>query len=373
MATSLLRTPLYSQHVASRARMVPFAGYEMPVQYSGVLEEAKTVRSQIGLFDVSHMGQVSLRGKNVVAEVNRLVTNDLSKVALGQAQYSMLLNPEGGVIDDIILYRRSEEEVFICVNASNRHVDFAWFQEHLAGKLSLEDQSDDLSLLAIQGPFAEQVMASCSDDSVAKDLAYYWAAEAKVFGVPCYLSRTGYTGEDGFEIYVENSKAPEIWNGLMDAGRPHGIVAVGLGARDTLRLEMGYPLHGHEISPTISPLEAGLQWVVKMKKADGFIGLPALQKTAAEGGPRRQLRGFAVEDRRMARQGAKIYTPEKKCVGEVTSGTFSPHLHHPIALGFVESSVAAQKDFLLEVRDQFVPMHVHPLPFVPSHTKKKPA
>ncbi len=351
--------------------MVPFAGYEMPVQYSGVLEEAKTVRSQMGLFDVSHMGQVSIRGKDVVRKVNALVTNDLTKVALGQAQYSMLLNPSGGVIDDIILYRRAEDEIFICVNASNRKTDFAWFQDHLKDGLTLEDQSDDLSLLALQGPLAEQTLAACSDSNKVKNLQYYWAVETKVFGIPCYLSRTGYTGEDGFEIYVENSRAAEIWNGLLEAGRPHGIVAVGLGARDTLRLEMGYPLHGHEISPTITPLEAGLQWVVKMKKPEGFIGLSALQKLVAEGGPRKQLRGFAVEDRRMARQGAKVYTPNQKLVGEITSGTFSPHLHHPIALGFVDSEVADQKDFLLEVRDQFVPMHVHPLPFVPSQTKKK--
>jgi aminomethyltransferase len=351
--------------------MVPFAGYEMPVQYAGVLEEAKATRSQIGLFDVSHMGQVSVRGKKAVEALNALVTNDLSKVALGQAQYSMLLNPEGGVIDDIIVYRRHEEEAFICVKASNRLTDVAWLKNHLSKEVSLEDQSDALSLIAVQGPLAESLLSQCSDPALAKNLNYYWAAEAKVLGISCYLSRTGYTGEDGYEIYVENSKAPAIWNGLLDAGRPHGILPVGLGARDTLRLEMGYPLHGHEISATISPLEAGLQWVVKMKKAGGFIGLEALQKMTQNGGPKRLLRGFAVEDRRMARQGARIFSPQQKLVGEITSGTFSPHLHHPIALGFVEAAVAGEKDFLLEVRDQFVPMHVHPLPFVASHTKKK--
>ncbi len=350
--------------------MVPFAGYDMPVQYAGVLEEAKAVRTHAGLFDVSHMGQLSIKGRDAVAEVNKLITNDLSKIQIGQAQYSMLCNPEGGVIDDIISYRRSEEEVFICVNASNRVADHLWIRDHLGKTVTLEDQSDALALLAVQGPIAENLIASCTNPDQARNLPYYWATESKVFGFACYLSRTGYTGEDGFEIYVDNAHAKQVWENLLELGSAKGLVPVGLGARDTLRLEMGYPLHGHEISPTINPYEAGLQWTVKLKKASGFIGQAALEKVAAVG-PTRLLRGFAVEDRRMARQGAKVFTPDRKPVGEITSGTFSPHLHHPIALGFVNAAVAGQKDFLLEVRDQFVPMHVHPLPFVPSHTKKK--
>ncbi len=350
--------------------MVPFAGYEMPVQYTSVLDEAKQVRTAAGLFDVSHMGQVSIKGKTAVEQVNRLITNDLSKVKLGQAQYSMLCNPSGGVIDDIIAYRRSEEEVFICVNASNRTTDVEWFRQNLDSTVSFEDLSDALSLIAVQGPLAESLLSACSAPDLVQNMNYYWAAEAKVFGVPCYLSRTGYTGEDGFEIYLENAQAPEVWNGLLDIGRPKGLTPIGLGARDTLRLEMGYPLHGHEISPGISPLEAGIAWAVKLGKPEGFIGKAALEKQAAAGAPR-LLRGFAVEDRRMARQGAAILTKNKIQVGQVTSGTFSPHLHHPIALGFIDAKHAEEKDFLLEVRDQHVPMHVHPLPFVPSKIKKK--
>ncbi len=367
---SLIRTPLHSNHLKARARMVPFAGYEMPVQYTGVLDEAKNTRTHAGLFDVSHMGQISVRGKSALEEVNKLITNDLSKIQIGQAQYSMLCNPSGGVIDDIISYRRSEEEIFICVNASNRREDFAWFEEHLPKSVTLEDKSDYLSLLAIQGPQAEALVAACTNANLAKNLEYYWASEASIFGAACYLSRTGYTGEDGFEVYLDNAHASNVWNLLLELGASKGLTPVGLGARDTLRLEMGYPLHGHEINASINPYEAGLQWVVKLKKASDFIGKAALEKVASAG-PKRQLKGFAVEDRRMARQGAKIYTPDKKLVGEVTSGTFSPHLHHPIALGFVESHVAAGTDFLLEVRDEFVPMHVHPVPFVPSRTKKK--
>ncbi|MBY0370131.1 glycine cleavage system aminomethyltransferase GcvT [bacterium] len=367
--SELLRTPLFTQHQNLKARIVPFAGYQMPVQYAGVLEEAKQVRTHAGLFDVSHMGQLRVRGKGALEAVNALLTNDLSKTQLGQAQYSLVCNPEGGIIDDVIAYHRGPEEIFICVNASNRAAVFAWFQQHLKGA-SLEDLSDSLSLLAVQGPRAEEILSECSDPQVAKNLKYYWAAESKVFGEPCYLSRTGYTGEDGFEIYVRNEAAPRIWQSLMELGAPKGLAPIGLGARDTLRLEMGYPLHGHEISTEISPFEAGLNWVVKLKKAGGFMGQPTLQKLF-EAGPRKVLRGFAVEDRRMARQGAEIYTPAKVKVGTVTSGTFSPHLHHPIALGFVDASQADAKDFLLKVREELVPMHTRPLPFVPSQAKKK--
>jgi aminomethyltransferase len=364
---SLLRTPLYDLHIQSSARMVPFAGYEMPVQYAGVLEEAKCVRSAAGLFDVSHMGQFRVRGKNVSEKVNALVTNDFSKVALGQAQYSLLLNESGFVIDDLVLYRRSEDEVFICVNASNRNADFRWMKDRLDG-VDFEDLSDALSLLAVQGPASEAVIAACTPSGVARDLKYYHAIETRIFDSPCYLSRTGYTGEDGFEIYIENSLAKDLWNRLLELGKPQGLSPIGLGARDTLRLEMGYPLHGHEISTETHPFESGLSWVVKMKKSH-FVGKSALEGILASGS-KRQLKAFAVEDRRMARQGAKIFTPGKQLVGEITSGTFSPHLHHPIAMGFVDHSVKEEKDFLLEVRDQFVPMHVHPTPFVPSKVKK---
>lgn len=367
--TSLLRTPLFEQHQNLKARIVPFAGYQMPVQYAGVLEEAKQVRTHAGLFDVSHMGQLRVRGKNALAAVNALLTNDLTKTKEGQAQYSLVCLPEGGILDDVIAYHRGPEEIFLCVNASNRHAVYAWFKEHLKG-VTLEDLSDGLSLLAVQGPRAEEILSECCDPTLVKSLNYYWAADARVFGHACYLSRTGYTGEDGFEIYIDNALAARLWQSLMELGAPKGLAPIGLGARDTLRLEMGYPLHGHEISREISPFEAGLNWVVKLKKDGGFIGQATLQKLF-EAGPQRVLRGFAVEDRRMARQGAEIYSPDKKQIGIVTSGTFSPHLHHPIALGFVDAAHAQAKDFLLKVREELVPMHSRPLPFVPSQTKKR--
>lgn len=349
--------------------MVPFAGYEMPVQYTSVLEEARAVRAAAGLFDVSHMGQFSVRGKQSLEEVQKLVTNDLSKLAMGQAQYNILCNEHGGVIDDLVVYRRSAEETFICVNASNRKADFDWMKSHLGASVKLEDQSDDLALLAIQGPQAEGIIAGCSDARLARELKYYWAGETKIFSKTCYLSRTGYTGEDGFELYVHRSDAAEIWERLLETGRKVGLIPAGLGARDTLRLEMGYALHGHEISPTITPLQAGLGWVVKLQRSTPFLGMQALKAEAATG-PKRLLKALLVDDRRIARQGYRVLADDGAVVGEITSGTMSPHVNAPIALGFVESGYANQTKFDVEIREARVPTRVVKLPFVPSHTKK---
>jgi len=364
----LERTPLYASHQALKARIVPFAGYEMPVQYSGVLEETKTVRAASGLFDVSHMGQFSVKGKSPLQAVQTLVTNDLSRIKLGQAQYNMLCNENGGVIDDLIVYHRSEAETYICVNASNRKKDYEWMRSRLPPTIELTDESDETALIAVQGPKAEALMCELSDSALVQSLKYYWAADAKVLGHSCYLSRTGYTGEDGFEIYIKNDKATQVWETLLDLGKKYGTLPIGLGARDTLRLEMGYPLHGHELSETISPLEAGLGWVVKPEITADFVGKKSLQTQLAEG-LKRRLHGFLVKDKRIARQGYPIVTEKRDSVGEITSGTFSPHLGCPIAMGFVMESKKAEKLFAL-VRNDLVPMELAPLPFVPSHTKK---
>ena len=349
--------------------MVPFAGYEMPVQYTSVLDETKRVRQACGLFDVSHMGQFSIRGKRSLEEVQRLVTNDLSKLEIGQAQYNMLCNPQGGVIDDLVIYRRSEEETFICVNASNRSADLEWMRTNLGSRVQLDDQSDQTALIALQGPKAEKILSHAADASILARIKYYWAAETPIFGHPCYVSRTGYTGEDGFELYLKNEHAIDVWEKLLETGRKDELIACGLGARDTLRLEMGYPLHGHEISPTISPLSAGLGWVVKLKRETPFIGQPALQREAAAG-PARVLRAFVVQDRRIPRQGYRVADCERSHVGEITSGTFSPHRNSPIALGFVEKRVASSEKLFIEVREAFIDASIVKLPFVPSHTKK---
>lgn len=366
MADKLLKTPLYQNHLDLKARMVPFAGYEMPVQYSGLLSEVEACRKAIGLFDVSHMGQFRLVGKNPLQALQKLVTNDLSKIQLGQAQYNMLCNPEGGVIDDLIIYRQKEEETYICVNASNRKTDFEWMKKHLPSSVKLTDESDETALIAVQGPRAEELIAEVSDRLMARQLKYYWAHPTPVLGKECYLSRTGYTGEDGFELYLSAKDASFIWNGLLEKGKKMGITPCGLGARDTLRLEMGYPLHGHELSPTISPLSANLGWVVKLQIPAEFIGKEALKKEA-EAGPKRILRSFIVEDRRIARQGYRIFSGTNP-VGEITSGTMSPHTQKPICLGFVDSK--SNEPYTVEIREAFVPLKRTPLPFVTPRAKR---
>ncbi len=367
---ALLRTPLHRCHLQLGARMVPFAGYEMPVQYTGVIDEIKTVRRDAGLFDVSHMGQVSIRGKNALAEVNKLVTNNVEKLNLGQAQYNMLCNDRGGVIDDLVVYRRSAEEVFICVNASNRHEDVAWMKSKLGAGVEFRDLSDETALLAIQGPKAEAILCKLSNPDKVRNLKYYWATETTVFDRPCYLSRTGYTGEDGFELYLPAKEAAAVWERLLEIGRPDGLAPIGLGARDTLRLEMGYPLHGHELSKDLTPLASGQTWVVKLDKPVPYIGQKALQAEAAAG-PEKQLKALLVDDRRIPRAGYRICLEDRTVVGEITSGSLSPHLNQPIALGFVGKRWVDSKLFV-EVRESLIPARVAKLPFVPSHTKKTP-
>jgi aminomethyltransferase len=350
--------------------MVPFAGYEMPVQYAGVLDEVRAVRTAAGIFDVSHMGQFSVTGAGALDAVQKLVSNDLTRLSIGQAQYNMLCNNEGGIIDDLVVYRRSENEIYICVNASNRREDYEWMRSHLADGVHLEDQSEATALLALQGPRAEEILCQAADPQTVRKLSYYWATETKVFGHPCYLSRTGYTGEDGFELYVPRDSGAPLWEQLVEIGRKAGLVPAGLGARDTLRVEMGYPLHGHEISPRITPAAAGLNWVVKLERKTPFVGQTALQKEAATGGPTRRLKAFRVEDRRIPRQGYRVCLEDHSVVGEITSGTFSPSLGKPVALGFIERAHAESSRIFIEVREALIPAQLTSLPFVPSHTKK---
>lgn len=370
--TTLLKTPLFQKHIQSKARMVPFAGYEMPVQYTGVLEETIRTRKTGSLFDVSHMGQFRVVGKNAAEAVNKLVTNDFSKTAPGQAQYSLLCNEAGGVIDDLVLYNVSPDEVFICVNASNRAADFAWMQAKLPASVTLHDESDETALIALQGPIAEPLLLEITKDeglrSKISALKFYWAAPFEIFGCRCLLSRTGYTGEDGFELYVSSTDAAKVWDRLLEAGAKHGLAPAGLGARDSLRTEMGYPLHGHEISPTISPIEARLGWAVKFTKTQ-FTGRAALLKQKESGAPR-TLVAFKLDDRRLARTGYAVMADGKQ-VGEITSGTFSPHANVPIGLALVETE-AKDKALFVKVREELLATRIVDLPFVPAHTKKTP-
>lgn len=353
-------TPLRAEHVALGARLVPFAGYEMPVQYpTGITAEHQAVRTAAGLFDVSHMGEVEVRGREAREFVQYVTSNDLDRAAVGQAQYSTLLNHDGGVVDDLLVYRFPERFLLV-VNASNREKDVVHLREH-AGRFDVEisDRSDEIALLALQGPKAQTILERLTDDRL-DDIGYYHFREGRLLDRNALLSRTGYTGEDGFEIYLENKDAVAVWRALLEAGKPEGLTPAGLGARDTLRLEMGYALYGNDLDEEHTPLEAGLGWVVKLGKED-FIGREALIRQKEAGVPRK-LVGFRLRERGFPRPGYEVRTA--RGAGVVTSGTVSPSLGVGIGMAYLPAE-AAQPGTEIEVviRGQGIPAEVVKPPF----------
>ncbi len=351
------KTPLYESHVALGGRMVDFAGWQMPVQYSGVIEEHEAVRSRVGIFDVSHMGEIIFEGPGALETLNLLVTNDLARCENGQAQYSALLNDDGGIIDDIVVYRFSATRLLVCVNASGRQKDFAAF----SARAKCRQESDDWAQIAVQGPLAAELVGSLADSDVA-GIGTYRFAEGKIHGIPCIVARTGYTGEDGFELFCRPDNAPKLWDLLLTRGRPYGILPCGLGARDSLRLEMAYRLYGNDMDDRVTPLEAGLGWIVKLDKPD-FVGKRALvaQKTA---GLKRKLAGFKLTGRGIARHGYPVLQGNVR-VGEVTSGTFSPTLKEPIGLAYLPNALAEpDTEFQVEIRGKPIDAVVVPTPFL---------
>jgi aminomethyltransferase len=339
--------------------MVDFAGWDMPVQYSGLLPEHEAVRTSAGLFDVSHMGEVEFKGPGALEEANRLITNDLARIGDGQAVYAGLLNEQGTFVDDIVAYRFSPEHIFICVNASNRAKDFAWMYEH-ARKVKPVDRSDDYAQIAVQGPKAfalVQKLASKALDGVGT----YRFTTGQVAGVECIISRTGYTGEDGFELYCPPTQAEKLWFALLEAGKADGVIPAGLGARDSLRTEMKYALYGNDIDDAHTPLEAGLGWIVKMDKAE-FIGKAALEAQKAQG-VGRKLVGFELTEAGIPRAHYPILKDGVK-VGEVTSGTMGPSVKKAIGIGYVPSALAAEGSvFQVEIRGRPVGARVVKTPF----------
>jgi aminomethyltransferase len=359
------RTPLHEAHLAAGARMVEFAGFEMPVQYQGVLEEHAAVRERSGIFDVSHMGEVVLEGPGALESAQRLVTNDLTKCKDGQAQYSALCNEQGGVIDDIIVYRYSPERLFVCVNASGREKDFDWMRERKVAGTTAHQRSDDWAQVAIQGPDAPAIVDSLCQPKVI-DLAYYHFREATVAGVKgCIVARTGYTGEDGFEVFCPPQGARKVWDAFLEKG----VTPCGLGARDSLRLEVAYRLYGNDMDEEHTPLEAGLGWIVKLDKPSGFVGSDALKKQKAEG-LRRKLVGFKLTGKGIARHGYPVMSNGKR-VGEVTSGTMSPMLKEPIGLAYVPAELSKEGTaFDVEIRGKPVAAQVVKTPFVTKEAQK---
>ena len=358
------RTPLYDVHVHAGARIVEFAGWEMPVQYQGVLAEHEAVRERVGLFDVSHMGEVVFRGPKALESLQRLFTNDLARCADGQAQYGCLCRDAGGIVDDVVVYRRSADDLLVCVNAANRQKDYDWLHGRAFGA-EVTNESDAWAQLALQGPLAAGVLQRLTSVRLPS-VGTYRFTNSDVAGIPCMIARTGYTGEDGFELFSASEQGPKLWSVLMGAGQPESIRPCGLSARDSLRLEMAYRLYGSDMDDTTTPLEAGLSWVVKLDKGD-FVGRQALQKQK-EAGLSKKLVGFTLTEPGIARHGYAVLQ-DGKPVGNVTSGTKSPSLGISIGLAYVPPGLAAEgSTFAVDVRGRAVAAKVVKTPF---YAKKK--
>ncbi len=346
--------------------MVDFAGWEMPVQYRSILEEHRAVRTTVGLFDVSHMGEFTVRGPEAESALDRLVTNDVAKLNPGRVLYSPMCRPTGGVVDDLLIYQRGPGDYLLCVNAANTAKDFAWIREHLAdARCTLEDVSEQWGLLALQGPSAAATLQPLTPATLG-DLKYYHFVESKVAGFPCLISRTGYTGERGFELFCPWGDAESIAAALEPSGRPHGLALCGLGARDSLRLEAGFSLYGHEIDDEISPIQAGLDWTVKFTKAAPFLGREVLAREKAEGPPRRVI-FFRTGDRRIVRAGTPVLAGGAT-VGRVLSGTLSPMLNEAIGSVLLDAPAAASvttAPLSVDLRGQRVVLRPTRPPFVP--------
>ncbi len=333
METALSHTPLYAAHVAASARIVDFAGWAMPVLYTGILEESRAVRNAVGIFDISHMGRVHVSGAGATDLLQSLTSNDVAALLPSDAQYSLLTNPQGGIIDDIIVYREGEEAYLVVINASNTDKDLDWIHSHTPSGVHIENRTSATAMIAVQGPKAPQMVATLAESPDLLSLDRFQYATATLRGASATFCRTGYTGEDGFEIIVPAQNALDVWNALLAAG----ATACGLGARDALRIEAGYPLYGHEIDDTTSPVEAGLMWVVRSEKG-AFTGREAIQ-AVKEAGPKRRLVGLRLQERIVPRQGYTVYKGAAP-VGTVTSGVFSPTVNHSIAMAYIAASYA---------------------------------
>jgi aminomethyltransferase len=364
--TPLRETALCSRHEALGARMIPFAGWLMPVQYTGILDEHRAVRSAAGLFDLGHMGRVRVSGPDALSFLQYTTTNDVSALEPGDAQYSLLPNEQGGVIDDIIVYRlRHEPGYFVVINAANHDKDMTWLEKQRERrndlKVEIKDVSDSLGMIAIQGPWAVEIVQGLTSEDLSS-LDAFQCLRGEVAGIPVLAARTGYTGEDGFEFYVPQERTGELWDALVAAGGSHGLVPVGLGARDTLRLEARMPLYGNELADDISPLEAGLGWAVKLGKGE-FIGRDAIAAVKEAGAPRRTV-GFRLLERAgSARHGYPVQS-DGKAIGVVTSGAHSPTLGAEIGLALIDAKAAGVgKSLEIVIRGRPVKAEQIKLPF----------
>ncbi|OMF03424.1 glycine cleavage system aminomethyltransferase GcvT [Paenibacillus sp. FSL H7-0942] len=360
--SDLLRTPLFPLYQQYEGvRCIDFGGWELPVQFSGIQKEHEAVRERAGLFDVSHMGEFTVQGEQAEVFLQQMMTNDVTTLVPGQAQYTLMCYPNGGVVDDLLVYKLEDQHYMLVVNASNIDKDWAWLQEHLIPGVSMTNDSEQTALLALQGPLAVDIIGKVTDTDLSSIEPFRFVQDAEVCGVKLLLSRTGYTGEDGFELYVPADQAAVVWNGLMQAGEGHGLVPTGLGARDTLRFEAKLPLYGQELSATISPLEAGVGMFVKLN-AGPFIGHEALLQQKTDG-PARKLVGIEVLERGIPRPHYPIYA-EGVRIGEVTTGTQSPTLKRNLGLALIDSKYAALGTPLeIEIRGKKLRAEVVKTPF----------
>ena len=361
MSDSVKRTPLYSLHRRLGARMTQFAGFEMPLSYSGIIPEHLAVRSAAGVFDLSHMGEFELRGSSAMAVLQHTLTNSANRLADGGAQYTLMCADDGGTLDDLILYRLEADRFMLCVNAANIESDREWLLEQTGPGAELIDLSEDIGLIAIQGPRAAEILSSVSQFP-PNSLRRYHAQSGKIAEYSCMVARTGYTGEDGFEIFVASQYTAGVFDALLNSETGSGLKPCGLGARDTLRMEAGLALYGHELDRTISPLEAGLAPFVKF--GHGFIGEPALAAQRDQGS-KRQLVGIQTDDgKSIARAGHRLIQDENE-IGMVTSGTFAPSFSRPLAIGLVkaDAKVKAGDQLTIAIRQRMVPATIVPLPF----------
>jgi aminomethyltransferase len=367
----LRKTPLHPAHIAAHGKLVAFAGYELPVQYTSMLAEHRAVRERAGLFDVSHLGKIDVGGPGALEALQGLVTNDLSRAADGQAMYTAICTEAGGIVDDVVVYRRSVTDFLVCVNASNREKDVAWFEDHLE-HAEQRDASDDYAQLALQGPRAAAILAKLTPLDLTK-IGTYRFESGEVAGRKMLVARTGYTGEDGFELFCRPEEAVPLWNALLEAGQLEGLMPAGLGARDSLRTEMKYCLYGNDIDETTNPLEAGIGWAVKLDKPGGFIGAEALRVFEKEPWRLyRKLVGFKLEERAIPRHGnpvvvmdydSRTWNPSRRpeaCVQDatVTSGTLSPTLDVPIGMAYVPDNFSAPGTGTRDPNDRYVSVSV---------------
>jgi aminomethyltransferase len=367
--TELKRTPLFDTYKEYGAKTIDFGGWELPVQFSSIKEEHEAVRTRAGLFDVSHMGEIDVKGTDSLRYLQKMMTNDISKLSDGGAQYTAMCYENGGTVDDLLVYKLKDNHYLLVVNASNIEKDYAWLAEHTEGDVQLENLSEKTAQLALQGPLAQKVLQRLASETDLASIGFFkFKQEVDLNGKKALVSRTGYTGEDGFEIYCDSNDAAALWKAILEAGQEEGVVPCGLGSRDTLRFEANLALYGQELSPEISPLEAGIGFAVKLNKEDDFIGKEVLKQQKENGLPRKVV-GIEMIDRGIPRHGYPVYKGEE-LIGEVTTGTQSPTLKKNIGLALLQSDEASlENEVEVEIRSKRLKARIVPIPFYKREKK----